>query len=169
MEHSIVISELSRNREVFKELLSGLQEDVYLWKPMPDKWCLLEVVCHLFDEEREDFRARTKHVLETPDEPMPPFDPVALVTERAYLEQDFEAKLNAFLEERTWSVAWLESLEAPKWGNTYDHPKLGPLTAKMFLTNWLAHDHLHIRQITRIKFQHLKELSGEDLNYAGNW
>ena len=53
MEHSIVISELSRNREVFKELLSGLQEDVYLWKPMPNKWCLLEVVCHLFDEERE--------------------------------------------------------------------------------------------------------------------
>ncbi len=169
MNDTNIIDELSRNRKVFKELLTGLQDELYLWKPGPDKWCLLEVICHLFDEEREDFRARTRHVLESPDKPMPPFDPVVLVTERAYLKQDFSKKLEAFLEERARSIAWLGSLQSPNWANTYDHLKLGPLTAKMFLTNWLAHDYFHIRQIIRIKFQYLKEKTREDLRYAGDW
>ncbi len=43
------------------------------------------------------------------------------------------------------------------------------MTAKMFLSNWLAHDYLHIRQITKLKYDYLKQLTNEDLNYAGNW
>ena len=169
MNTTTIVEELSRNREVFQELLAGLQDELYLWKPAPEKWCLLEVVCHLFDEEREDFRARTRHVLETPDQPMPTFDPVAWVTGRAYIKQDFEEKLAAFLNERSRSIAWLASLQDPQWENAYDHPKLGSMTAKMFLTNWLAHDYIHIRQIIRIKFEYLREHSREDLTYAGKW
>ena len=169
MEVKRIIEDLSRNREVFRELLKDIQEQLYLWKPGPEKWCLLEVICHLYDEEREDFRARTHHVLETPNAPMTPFDPLALVTKRKYMQQDFNEKLGAFLQERTRSVEWLLSLQSPKWDNTYTHPKLGSLTAKMFLTNWLAHDYLHIRQINRIKYEYLDTHSGENLNYAGQW
>lgn len=169
MNYSKIINELCRNRQVFNELLSGLQAEMYLWKPVPEKWCLLEVVCHLYDEECEDFRARTKHVLETPDEPMPLFDQLSWVTEREYMRQDFSEKLKALLKEREQSIAWLERLQSPKWDNAYDHPKLGPMTAKMFLSNWLAHDYFHIRQIVRIKFTYLKEKSPEDLRYAGDW
>ena len=71
MNDTIIINELSKNRNVFKELLSGLTAEMYLWMPNPGKWCLLEIVCHLYDIEREDFRARTKHVLETPAAPLP--------------------------------------------------------------------------------------------------
>ena len=28
---------------------------------------------------------------------------------------------------------------------------------------------LHIRQITRLKYDYLKEISNENLRYAGNW
>ena len=38
-----------------------------------------------------------------------------------------------------------------------------------FSPNWLAHDYLHIRQIIRLKFAYLQQLSKEDLSYAGNW
>ncbi|MBT8205533.1 MAG: DinB family protein [Eudoraea sp.] len=164
-----IINDLSRNQEVFRELLTGLLDEVYLWKPQPEKWCLLEVVCHLYDEEREDFRARTRHVLQTPKEPMPLFDQIGWVTEREYIRQDFEEKLEAFLKEREQSIAWLSSLQVPKWDNAYDHPKLGPMTAKMFLTNWLAHDYFHIRQIIQIKFGYLQQQTREDLSYAGDW
>lgn len=169
MNTTTIVEELSRNREVFQELLAGLQDELYLWKPAPEKWCLLEVVCHLYDEEREDFRARTRHVLDTPDEPMPMFDPIARVTDHAYLKQDFTEQLEAFLDERSKSMDWLASLQDPQWENAYNHPKLGLMSAKMFLSNWLAHDYLHIRQITRIKFEYLKGQSREDLNYAGDW
>lgn len=41
--------------------------------------------------------------------------------------------------------------------------------AKMLLANWLAHDHLHLRQIVRLKYERLKALGGEPLAYAGEW
>ncbi len=147
----------------------GLHEELYLWRPGPEKWCLLEVICHLYDEEREDFRARTRHVLETPETPMPPIDPVGWVKDRSYMQQDFTAKLGAFLEERAQSVNWLQSLHTPQWGNIYEHPKLGSLSAKMFLSNWLVHDYIHIRQILKIKFSYFQQLTGEQLSYAGDW
>ncbi|MBT8185179.1 MAG: DinB family protein [Eudoraea sp.] len=147
----------------------GLTQAEYLWRPGPDKWCLLELICHLYDEEREDFRARTKHTLETPAKQMPPIDPLGWVVERKYKQQDFADKLTAFLEEREHSVAWLQSLQSPKWDNAYDHPEFGQMTAKMFLSNWLVHDYIHIRQILKVKFGYLQQLSNENLTYAGNW
>jgi len=164
-----ITNELKRNKNVFKELLDELPEEQYLWKQNPEKWCLLEIVCHLFDEEREDFRTRTKHVLETPELPLPKIDPVGWVKERKYLEQDYSKRLSEFLFQREQSVKWLQSLNHTNWDNAFDHPKFGKMTAKMFLSNWLAHDYLHFRQITKLKFDYLKYLSGEDLTYAGNW
>jgi len=149
--------------------LTGLTEEEYLWKTSPDKWCLLEIICHLYDEEREDFRARLKHVLNTPAEPLPPINPVGWVKERNYIDNNFTETFDKFLEERHKSVLWLESLNNPNWDNTYIHPKFGEMTAKMFLSNWLTHDYLHIRQIVKLKFDCLKKLSDEKLNYAGDW
>jgi len=94
---------------------------------------------------------------------------VGWVTNRKYMEQDFEVKIAAFLEEREKSIQWLNALSNPKWNNAYKHPKFGRMTAKMFLTNWLSHDYLHIRQITKLKYDYLKYVSGESLKYAGHW
>ncbi|MDA0194688.1 MAG: DinB family protein [Bacteroidetes bacterium] len=169
MNYPVIVKELSRNRNVFKELLTGITKDQYRWKSEADKWCLLEIICHIYDEERDDFRARTAQVLENPDLPLPSIDPVGWVSGRQYMEQDFDDKLVDFLEEREKSVEWLKSLSNPKWNNAFKHPKFGPMTANMFLSNWLAHDYLHIRQITRTKYEYLKEITHEPLKYAGNW
>jgi len=169
MNHTKIIQELDRNQHVFKTLLTDTSEEARLWKPKPEKWCLLEIVCHLYDEEREDFRTRTRHTLETPDISAPPIDPEAWVTQRKYMQRDFSEMLDKFLAERTTSVHWLKSLSHPNWNNTYQHPELGAMSAKMFLSNWIAHDYLHIRQILNLKFEYLKQLSNENLSYAGNW
>lgn len=169
MNHPEIIQELERNQKVFEGLLKGLTKEAYLWQPLPEKWCLLEIVCHLYDEEKEDFGYRTRHVLETPAEPFPSIDPQGWVLERNYKEQPFEVILSRFLTERERSIAWLKSLSSPNWSQFYDHPKFGPMTAQMFLSNWLAHDYLHIRQIIRLKFDYLKHLSKETLGYAGEW
>ncbi len=150
-------------------MLSGLASEEYLWKSAPEKWCLLEVVCHLLDEEREDFKYRLKHVLENPDSPMPPIDPQGWVGTRKYLEQDYEKTLYAFIQEREQSISWLQSLSSPDWNNTYHHPKLGPLSAELFLNNWLAHDYLHIRQALSIKYNYFNQHSDTPLAYAGEW
>lgn len=46
---------------------------------------------------------------------------------------------------------------------------LGPLSALFFLTNWVAHDYLHLRQVTKVKFYYLDALTDATLQYAGEW
>ena len=169
MDYDQIIKGLLANKEVFHQLLAGLKDDVILWKPQPEKWCLLEIVCHLYDEEREDFRVRTRQVLETPALKLPAIDPQGWVEGRKYMQQNYQVRLNEFLEEIKRSVKWLQSVSEPKWDNAYEHPKFGKMTASMFLSNWLAHDYLHIRQIVKLKFEHLQHMTGEDLSYAGGW
>lgn len=169
MEHAALIKDLHANQQVFKELLSNLDSDLYLWRPQPDKWNLLDIVCHLVDEEREDFRYRLKHVLETPELQMPSIDPVSWVTVRKYQEQDYNQSIGRFMTERTASIDWLNSLSNPAWDRFYSHPTLGNLSASMFLHNWVAHDFLHTRQVLHNKYHYLSSSSSEPLNYAGNW
>jgi hypothetical protein len=169
MDISPIVSELSQNKIIFKSLFENLPPETYLWREEEDKWNLLEILCHLYDEEREDFRARIKSVLENPDALLPPIDPAGWVISRNYSSENFEQKLNAFLAERDNSIQWLNSLENPNWKNAHKHQKFGPLSAKMFLYNWLAHDYLHIRQITRVKYEYFKNLGKVRFDYAGRW
>ncbi len=169
MEQAHIINELARNRMVFEALLNGTEINAVLWKPAPDKWCLLEVVCHLYDEEREDFRARVKHCLENPTFPLPAIDPAGWVERRKYIGQDFDEKLSSFLNEREISIEWLRSLENPNWENAHDHPTQGRMSAQLFLANWLAHDYIHIRQLNRLKYEFLDGTTQDYLKYAGDW
>ena len=83
-DSAYIIKELSKNSEIFKTLLIDQSSEEYLWKLSDKKWCLLEIICHLYDEEREDFRARTKSVLETPGETLAAIDPVGWAIERIW-------------------------------------------------------------------------------------
>ena len=166
---SIIIDNLARNKDVFKAMLSGLPVDEFTYKPQPDKWCLLEIICNLYDEEREDFRARTKHTLEQQDGSWPTIDPANWPSVRNYMQNNYEDTINRFLKEREQSIGWLNGLQNPDWDKFYVHPKVGKVPARLLLKNWLAHDYLHFRQITRTRYQYLKTLGTEPLDYAGEW
>jgi len=170
MNPQIIIDALERNKTVFQNLLQGIGKDQYLWKPAPDKWCLLEVIGHLLDEELLDFKPRITFTLKEQKGPLPKsVDPVGWAAGNNYLKKDYEETLKQFLVEREKSISWLKSLQSPSWSNYWEHPKYGPLTAGMFLCNWPAHDYLHIRQITRLQYQYLTNNYKESFLYAGEW
>ncbi len=168
MKPEQIIHQLQANRAVFKNLLAD-KEAMIKWKPTPEAWSLLEIVCHLYDEEREDFRVRVFHALQNPDHMPPSIDPVGWITSRRYMEQDYEQRLSAFLEERKASVEQLTLLRDPSWDHGFDHPQAGRLTAYTMLANWLAHDYHHIRQINRRLYEYLGHSSKVGLGYAGDW
>lgn len=169
MDRSFCIAQLERHRDIFKDMFTGLTPSDIRFKPAPEKWCLLEVLCHLHDEEREDFRARLKATLEAPEQPWPGIDPAAWVAERRYMEQDFDVMLGKFLDERARSIAWLRGLKDANWSNAYIHPKVGPVSCDLLLVNWVAHDLLHFRQITKLRYDLLPTITKEPLDYAGAW
>jgi hypothetical protein len=125
MHHQQIIDALSSNGGVFKEMFAKVPDAMQVWKPAPEKWCLLEILCHLHDEEREDFGARVKLVLETPGSAMSPIDPAGWVKSRTYMEQNYSQMLNKFLAERDQSVKWLRSLVDPEWDNVMNIRKQG--------------------------------------------
>lgn len=164
-----IIEELARNKEIFKNQLTYVSASRGAWRPNKGHWSLIEVVCHLHDEEREDFRTRVKHVLETPELALPPIDPVGWVKSRNYIGQDYQEMVERLLYQRQVSLDWLATLYDAPWDNTHQHPKFGPMSAHMFLTNWLVHDHIHIRQINRIHYLYVLEQSDVPTDYAGRW
>ncbi len=163
MGPEIIIRKLHSNKDVFQHLLDNIAVEQYTFRDDKNSWCLLEVVCHLLDEEVEDFRARVSHILARPNLPLKPISPDKWPVERNYIQKDFNAAVQNFLDERQKSIDWLTSLKNPKWEQTVYHPEVGPRSAKKFLVNWLAHDYHHIRQINRIHHAYLKFSSGDDL------
>jgi hypothetical protein len=169
MDPILTARQLQKNMESFLALLNDADAETVHWKPGPAQWCLLEVVCHLYDEEREDFRASAAHLLKHPGTPPPLFDQLAWVTERKYMEQDYEERLKAFVDERRKSIRWILSERSAKWHHAFQHEKRGAIAAGYYLTNWVAHDLLHLRQIIKIKYLYWKQTSDVDLDYAGAW
>jgi hypothetical protein len=171
MESGFLIKEISKNKGIFESIFNAYEDaDEFIsWKPSPDKWCLLEILCHLIDEEKEDFRARVKFALTNSEGQPPAIDPQGWVTKRNYAAQNFSEKRDEFFSERLESIRWLNPLNNEDWHAYFTHSKFGKFTAHYMLTNWLAHDLLHIKQITRLRYDFLTSRTGENLNYAGEW
>ncbi len=169
MNSNYIISQLESNISVFSELFTNIPDELIHWRSQPEKWNILEIACHLLDEEREDFRARLRLVLINPSEPFPKIDPAGWVTSRNYDSKDLVKTVSDFIDERNRSIQWLKSLKNPPFGNAYQHPKFGPISGRLLLANWLAHDYLHFRQIAKLKYDYLASTGGEKLDYAGTW
>ena len=168
MNHQQIINQLRDNREVFKNLFQNVSEDQARWKPDKDRWSILEVINHLYDEEREDFRMRLELVLSDPGRPWPPIDPEGWVVQRGYNGRNLKESLQNFLAEREASLRWLNNLNSADWQAIHHHPRMGPMSAELLLANWLAHDLFHIRQVADLNFAYLAELVNPiSLNYSG--
>jgi hypothetical protein len=164
-----LVHELRHGPAVVRILTHGIQQDEAALKPDEESWSILEVVCHLFDEEREDFRRRLDLILHHPAEEWPPINPRGWVTERNYAGRNLAEMLDGFEEERRISVLWLESLELPDWEQAALSP-WGSMKAGEMLAAWAAHDKLHFRQLVELRYIRLKRLAEPySLQYAGDW
>jgi len=159
MQVSEIIQRLNFNAKTFDVMLSEISEIQARWKPAPEKWSMLEVVNHLYDEERDDFRKRLDLTLHQPEKEWTSIDPPAWVTSHKYMERNFNESIINFLAERTASITWLKSLKSPVWEHVHNHPKFGPIKAGDLLASWLAHDYMHIRQFANLNVLYMEELA----------
>ncbi len=77
-----MITQMTWQAERIRMLVDGVDDEQARWKPDAESWSILEVVNHLYDEEREDFRVRLDSMLHRPGENAPPIDPQGWVTAR---------------------------------------------------------------------------------------
>lgn len=169
IELAACTDQLARQAQHLQGLATNVSDQQARWKPAPDSWSILEVVNHLYDEEREDFRVRLRHILDGVPGLPPAIDPVGWVTTRRYNERDLAASLASFLEERERSLTWLRGLTDPHWDNAIETP-FRRLSAGDMLMSWLAHDLLHLRQLVELHYTyHREQAQPYQVGYAGEW
>ena len=140
-------AELARTPDVLAGLVAGLDTAGWRARPAPKEWAPVEIVCHLRDEETEDFGARVRVVV-TGGAALVPIDPERWAVERRYLEDDGPRSLTTFRERRTTTLAFLGSLAAERLTGTVTHARMGPLSGLDLLAAWVAHDRMHLAQLT---------------------
>ncbi len=116
------ITQLAAHAQVIRSLTHGVPAEQAAWKPSPDAWGMVEVVNHLYDEEREDFRSHLDTILRGPEAPWAPIDPQGWVTQRAYNQRGLAESVASFLREREQSLAWLRGLNTADWDAAYPRP-----------------------------------------------
>jgi hypothetical protein len=140
------------------------------WRPDDHSWSVLEIVCHLVDEEVEDFRTRVLSTLNDPTRAWPKIDPEGWPKIRDYQSADLKTKLDAFVSLRHESIELIRAIPSPDWARAFQHPKVGPVSAGYLLSCWCAHDALHLRQLSRRLLQLAqRDAGGDALQYAGTW
>src|SRR3990172_3177972 len=167
MEFNRLYQELVNSTGMIRALMAGIIQDEAQIKPNPESWSTLEVVCHLYDEEREDFREHLDFILHRQNEEWHVIDPRGWVISRKYNEQDFGEMQKRFFEERKKSLEWLSSTASADWEKTYTS-EYGSMPAGEMLASWIAHDNLHIRQLVELRRTRIESITKpHGIIYAG--
>ena len=169
MEYKALYLELVNSTEMIRALIKDIGQEQAQAKPDAKSWSILEVVCHLHDEEREDFREHLDFILHRQNEEWHVIDPQAWIMERKYNEQNLIEMQEKFFAERKQSLEWLNTVSHVDWSITYTS-EYGSVSASEMLSCWIAHDNLHIRQLVELRRKHIEHITNpDDLQYAGDW
>lgn len=169
MEFNNILKELDSGAVIIPALLNDFTQVEAEQKPDPDSWSALEVLCHLYDEECEDFRQRLNLILNHPSSEFTPINPGVWVTARRYNQRSLSDMLQRWSAERDRSLTWLRSMAGANWDASVPSP-FGPFRAGDMLVAWAAHDNLHIRQLVELRRWRLVQAARPyDPGYAGDW
>ena len=164
-----VIQQLNINAEIVRALVGPISEEQANWKPDEETWNMKEVMEHVYNEERIDFRKHLKEMFSEPPLPWGKFRHEELI-----LVESCNQALENFLKERQASLEWLRSLESPDW-EVESLANFGPEEVLAFkagdvLGSWVAHDFLHIRQMNELLYAlNVQLVSPYSVRYAGGW
>jgi len=169
MIFEVLYQEIAASTEMIRALLVDISPAEAQVRPAPDSWSILEVTCHLYDVEREDFREHLDFILHRQNEQYQAIDPQAWVTTRKYNQQDFPEMKRKFFEERAKSLQWLRAQATADWDATFES-EYGSMSAGEMFVSWVAHDNLHIRQLVGLRRFRIEAIAKPyDIAYAGEW
>jgi len=169
MQFETLFQELSNSTEMIRALLTGITQEEAQVKPTPEAWSILEVICHLYDIEREDFREHLDFILHRQEEEYHAIDPQAWIKDRNYNQQDFMEMQEKFLAERRKSLEWLKSILDSDWDIVYES-QYGSVSAGEMFSCWIAHDNLHLRQFVELRRHRIEKITQPyPIEYAGDW
>ena len=158
---------LNRTPLVLDALLGDLPEGLDRKNEGPGTWSPFDIMGHLIHGEHTDWIPRARNILhQTNEGRFEVFDREAQFSisygeSMSELLSAFAAKRKVNLEEL---VSWkLSPSDVEKTGI---HPEFGRVTLKEHLSMWMAHDLVHLNQLTRVLAVQFKPAIGPFAQYV---
>jgi len=145
------IAILRGNGERWRGLATGLDRELFARPPAPGEWSALQCLGHATDTEASVFGARIQAVLGGEPE-VPNFDPdtqstpITASTDPAAMAQRHSAL-------RAKSLELLATVADTDLQRTSRHAQLGAFTLQQLISEWAAHDLMHVVQAERAVMQ----------------
>jgi hypothetical protein len=137
------------------DLLKDLNEETLRWRPIPNKWSVKEIMCHLRDMERLAYLARYRRILSEDNPSLPNVDQDRLAMESDYINQDTKAALEEFKRLRWETIRTLEGTPPESWSRAGTHSTDGPMTVEQLVIRQIKGNDLNhlvqMKDIVRLK------------------
>ena len=138
-----------------EDLLKDLDEETLRWRPIPNKWSVKEIMCHLRDMERLAYLARYRRILAEDNPKLPNVDQDRLAFERDYINQDAKAALEEFKLLRQETIRTLAEAPTDAWSRSGTHETDGPMTVEQLVVRQIKGNDLNhlvqMKDIVRLK------------------
>jgi uncharacterized damage-inducible protein DinB len=133
------------------DLLSDLDEEMLRWRPIPNKWSIKEIVCHLRDMERLAYLARYQKIVSEENPYLENVDQNRLAYENDYINQNTAEALEEFKKLRAETVQTLGEVPFEDWSRSGVHQTDGPLTITQLVNRQInGNDINHLTQMKDI-------------------
>ena len=117
------------------------------WRPAPDEWSANECLGHIIEADKRGFGGRIGRILEQDGVAEQGWDQVGVAAARADNSRTLAAILAEFQAGRDAGIALVEGLHPHQLGRTAVHDRVGTVTVRDLIHEWVFHDRNHIRQI----------------------
>jgi hypothetical protein len=133
------------------DLLADLDEELLRWRPIPNKWSIKEIVCHLRDMERLAYLARYRKIVGEENPYLENVDQNRLAYESDYLNQNTAEALDEFKRLRADTVETLGAVHLEDWSRAGVHQTDGPMTIEQLVKRQInGNDINHLTQMKDI-------------------
>ena len=150
-----LLSNLKSLPNELEDLLTGLDEETFRWRPIPNKWSIKEIMCHLRDMERLAYLARYRRILTEDNPHLANVDQDRIAFESDYINQDAQSALHEFAKLRNETIQTLEGAPTEVWSRSGVHETDGPMTLEQLVIRQIKGNDLNhlvqMKDIVRLK------------------
>jgi DinB family protein len=150
-----LLSNLKSLPNELEDLLTDLDEQTLRWRPIPNKWSIKEIMCHLRDMEQLAYLARYRRILTEENPQLANVDQDRIAFESDYINQDAHAALKEFKQLRRETIQTLDAAPTEVWSRSGTHETDGPLTVEQLVVRQIKGNDLNhlvqMKDIVRLK------------------
>ena len=144
-----ILSEYQKGYELIIDTLNELPNEVFDYKPSPDKWSVREIIVHIVDSELNG-SIRLRSAIAENGHTVTPYDQDMWAKFLFYSEQSIDENLQLFKQLRILNYKLLLNVDNKVWENNYfSHPERGSISILEHIKELTRHIDTHMNQILR--------------------